>query len=239
MITVAAFQWFDPAGKCNHVYVYGPDHVLELRRMVDKHLSLPHRFVVVTNQPERYAGTGITAVDLDPRTHLPGTRYAKLMLFRRDIAYFLGERILYLDLDTVIVDSIDAIVDRPEPLVLWRNPNFVYPRRARYNTSIMLIEAGCRPELYEAFDSEVHPALMRQQTSGTDQAWISANTDPEEHPYWDAHDGIYGAGRPRDRVRGVGTTLPKGARIVFFPGPREPSMREVQDKHPWIREHRA
>lgn len=236
MLTVVAFQWFDPAGKCNHVYVYGPKHVAALQAMVARNLTVPHRFVVVTNQPERYPN--IDTVELDERTHLPGTRYAKLMLFRRDMAQVLGERILYLDLDTVIVGNLDAIVDRPEPLVLWRNPNYVYPRRARFNTSIMLLDAGCRPELYHEFDPLVHPQEMRQLTSGTDQAWISANTD-DDNPYWDATHGIYGAGRPKDRVRGVGSKLPDNARVVFFPGPREPTMRDVQDKHPWIREHLA
>jgi hypothetical protein len=235
MITVCAMLWNDELAKCRAVYTYGRKHVAALKSMVARHLSLPHEFVCVTNVPGAVDGI-CRAVPLDMTTFVPGTRYAKLMLFRRDIGERLGERVLYLDLDTVIVDSIDPIVDRPEPLVLWRNPNHVYPRRARYNTSIMLITAGCRPELYESFDPNRHPDEMRKFTTGTDQAWISHNVGADE-AYWDASHGIRGAGRPGDIVRGVGETLPPGTRIVFTPGPREPSMPSFQEAHPWSCEH--
>jgi hypothetical protein len=235
MITVCAFQWFDPRGKCNHVYVYGPTHVAILKTMVAKHLRQPHRFVVVTNQPELYGD--IETVPLDMTTFVPGTRYAKLMLFRQDIGEVLGERILYLDLDSVIVNALDPLVDRPEPLVLWRNPNHVYPRRARYNTSMMLLSAGVHPALYHTFDPARDPARMKQMTSGTDQAWISDRLGPDM-PYWDASHGVYGAGRPGDIVRGVGESVPENARVVFFPGPREPDQAHVRATHPWIAEHR-
>jgi hypothetical protein len=227
MLTVCCFLWSDPQAKCRAIYTYGREHVAALKSMVMRNLRIDHEFVCVTNTPGEVEGI-CRAVPLDMTTFVPGTRYAKLMLFRTDIGKLIGDRILYLDLDTVIVDDIT--------LVLWRNPNADIPRRARYNTSIILLTAGCRPALYESFDPRRHPAEMRRFTTGTDQAWISHNVRANE-AYWDATHGVRGAGRPRDIVRGVGETLPAGTRIVFFPGPRIPTMPDVQDKHPWIAQH--
>lgn len=57
---------------------------------------------------------GVETVKIDMTTHVPRSRYAKLMTFRPDIADILGPRILQLDLDTVIVRNIDAIVERDD-----------------------------------------------------------------------------------------------------------------------------
>lgn len=232
MIKVVAFWWFDPQAKCRDVYTYTADHVRRLQRMVAAHLAQPHEFVCVTDRPEALAGD-MRTVRLDRTTFVPATRYAKLMLFRPDIASVIGDRMLYLDLDCVVTGALDPIVDRPEPLVLWRNPNFGQKRRARYNSSIILLSAGARPELWATFDPNRHPAKLRQEWGGTDQAWISTKVGPEE-AHWTAADGVYGAGRLCDVVAGVGTELPADARVVFFPGSREPTMPSVVERHPWI-----
>jgi hypothetical protein len=234
MLTVCAFLWFDERGKRNDVYRYGGEHVARLKAMLARHLSLPHELVCVTNIPDRVDGVCRT-VPLDMTTFVPGTRYAKLMLFRRDIGDIIGRRILYLDLDCVIVGSLDPVVDRPEPLVLWRNPNARIPGRSRYNSSIMLMDAGCRPDLYEGFNPQRHPTEIRRYTSGTDQAWVSLRCS-ESNPYWDDSHGVRVASRKGAR-NGVGEDLPEGARIVFFPGQHEPGMKSCQEEYPWIPQH--
>jgi hypothetical protein len=235
MVTVTYFWWHDAKAKCRNIYEYTPDHVRVLRDMVEKNLSLPHKFVVVTDRPDKIPD--LSTIPLDKTTFIPGTRFAKLMMFRRDIGSVIGERILYLDLDCVVTGSLDPLVGRHEDLVLWRNPNFGAKRRARYNTSIMLIKAGCRPELYENFNPEIHPAKLRKAWGGTDQAWLSVKCSPDE-AHWTSKDGIYNVGRLSNIVPGVGTELPENARIVFFPGAHEPSMKSVKEKHPWITRYR-
>jgi len=203
--------------------------------MVDRHLSLDHEFVCVTDRPEEI--DFCRTVVLNKETFVPGTRFVKLMMYRADSKQLIGERILYLDLDCVIVDSLDPIADREEDLVLWRNPNFGAKRRARYNTSIILHRTGTRTELHSCFDKRKHPTILRRQIGGTDQAWISFSCDEVKEAHWTDKQGVYGAGRLRDIVDGVGTELPKNARIVFFPGSREPGMAKIQAIHPWKREH--
>ena len=69
MLTVCCFLWADPQGKCNAVYRYGREHVAALARMVRRHLTMPHEFVCVTDEPEALAGVCRT-VPLDVRTIL-------------------------------------------------------------------------------------------------------------------------------------------------------------------------
>lgn len=233
MLTVCCFLWWDERGKRNPLYVYGRKHVARLKAMLARHLSLPHELVCVTNIPGKVEGVCRT-VPLDMRTFVPATRYGKLMLFRRDAGEIIGKRILYLDLDCVIVNSLDPVVSRPEPLVLWRNPNADIPRRARYNSSIILMDAGCRPELYDGFNPQRHPAEIKTYTSGTDQAWISHKCSATE-AHWTLEDGVMGASRPGAR-KGVGSELPPHARVVFFPGQHSPCMASCQEKYPWIAE---
>lgn len=231
MLTVCCVLWTDPEGKCNHIYRYGRAHVVALKSAVALHLTIPHEFVCVTNMPGEIEGVCRT-VPLDMSVFVPGTRYAKLMLFRRDIADILGARILYLDLDCVPTGSLDEIAGRTEPLVLWRNPRAAPPKRSLFNSSIMLLDAGVRPDIYETFDRKRHPKLIRQETTATDQAWLSRMV-ADDTPYWDDRDGIYHARRPKDPV-GVEDILPENARIVFFAGKREPMMPEIREQFPWI-----
>lgn len=236
MISVVCFFWRDPAVAHKARYTYTEADVLALRNAVARYLKRPHRFVCVTD--EKLTSGFLEAIPLDRRTFVPGTRYAKLMLFRPDIASVLGDRILYLDLDSVIVNDLDPLVDRDEDLVLWRNPNFGVPRRARYNTSIFLLRSGSRPEFWRDFDPDKTPAEMAKNWGGTDQAWISHRAFAEE-AHWTADDGVYGAGRLGDVAPGAGTVLPENARIVFFPGNRHLSQSEVRQKHPWIESYRV
>lgn len=231
-VTIVSFLWYDPIGKRNPVYIFTPDHVDALKRMVAENLTVAHDFVCVTDRPEIF-DSGIDTVPIDRTTFVPNARFAKLMLFRRDAAEILGERLLYLDLDCVVTGNLNPIVKREEDLVLWRYGRGKNPRSARYNSSMILLRAGTRAEIYETFDPATHPDMLAQKWGGTDQAWISYMSPPD-NPIWDQSHGVYGAGWMEDNSGGRPTELPANARIVFFPGGGEPSMRSVQEKHPWI-----
>jgi hypothetical protein len=238
-LTICTFLWHDDRAKCRNIYEFTTHHILRTKRQVDKYLTLPHEFVVVTDTPDILKDEAdIRTVKLDKTTFVPGTRYAKLMLWRKDIGDIIGKRIAYIDLDCVITGSLDPVFDRPEDVVLWRNPNYgIKNRRGRYNTSIMLLNAGARPHLYDTFNPSKHPKELRKVMGGTDQAWVSTQLSTTDEAYWSSDDGVYGAGRLKDIAPGVKTTLPDNARIVFFPGPREPGMPEIQKIHPWIKDY--
>ena len=236
LLTVCSFLWFDPASPRADVYVYDESHVHRLKRQVEKHLTAPHEFVCVSDRRIE----GIKTIPLDWTMFIPGTRYAKLMLYRPD-GPLAGKRVLYLDLDSIVTGNLDPVVTRSEDLVLWRNPNFGQPGRARYNTSIILHTCGTRPELWTDFDRDRTPAMLARNWGGTDQAWVSHRASPEE-AYFSDKDGIYGAGRlvkADGALDGVGTELPENARIVFTPGRRCPWTPGFAEKHPWAAQHEA
>lgn len=228
-LTVATYLWRDPS-RDNRGYVCEPEHVRILKAMVERNLMLPHRFVCVTDEEVE----GVETVPMDWTKHIPGTVFARLMQHNPEWATAnLGERILSLDVDVVITGSLDELAARKEDIVLWRNPNFPAPKRAFYQSSVQLFSAGARPELWADFDPIETPKWVNWRFGGAEQAWISERLDWNE-AYFDARDGIYGAGRLNGN--GVYTDLPRNARIVSFPGSRAPWQPEVQEKHPWVGE---
>ena len=231
MLTVCCFLWHDPHHPKAKFYTYDESYVRDLKASTDKQLTIPHEFVCISDR----AIPGIKCIPLDYTTHIPGTRFAKLMLFRPD-GPLAGKRILYLDLDCIPTGNLDPLVDRDEDLVLWRNPNFGQPGRAFYNTSILLHTVGTRPEFWIEFDRVRTWPMLRQKWGGTDQAWVSHRASRDE-AHWTSEDGVYGAGRlkkPDGALDGVGTELPDNARIVFFPGARTNKTPGIEQEHPWI-----
>jgi hypothetical protein len=252
-LTVTTFYWSDPERRRD--YSFNPEHVRILRNMVERNLSVPHRFVCVTNEAFQYPiGEEIETIPLDRewfdkcRKHCPGTVFPRLWMRSPD--YPIKGRILNLDIDVVIVNNIDSIVDRDEESVFWRNPNYESggASRAFYQTSIQLFTQGSHPELWSDFTLEETkdangntvpptPSWANRRFGGHEQAWVSERL-PWTLPYWDDKDGIYGAGRLfRGQMDKGITELPENARIVSFPGNRMPDQPEVQKMHPWIAEH--
>ena len=168
MICVATYFWRDPErDNQRRGYVFRHEHVHVLKSMVARNLSLPHRFVCVTNDNIE----GVDCVPLDWRKHVPGTVCIRLMQHNGEWCRAnLGERVLSLDIDVVITGSLDHIVARTEPIVLWRNPNFPAPLRAFYQSSVQLFSAGARQELWDDFDPQQTPRWMNWRFGGKEQA---------------------------------------------------------------------
>lgn len=231
MISVTTFLWSDPARQRS--YTFGPEHVITLRNMVARHLKLPHEFVCVTDRS--HIAEGIRCIPLDDRTHVPGTCGRKLTIWAPDAAERIGKRILSLDLDMVIVDDITPLIDRPEDCVLFHNPNYADGgRRAFYQGSIQLMTAGSRPQVWSEFFLPTMRHRINRRFGGFEQAWLSECL-PWNEAHWSHEDGIYGAGRIGDwSDKTVVRDLPANARIVVFPGAREPSQAHVKEKFPWV-----
>jgi len=89
----------------------------------------------------------------------------------------------------------------------------------------------------ERFFGRDATAVINQRFGGFEQAWLSEML-PWDLPFWSNQDGIYGAGRIGDwSTTNVVDELPEGARIVVFPGNREPSQEHVREKFAWVEEH--
>jgi hypothetical protein len=240
MLTVATYLWTpDPGSKFTAPYT--PDDVRLLQRMVSRHLTAPHEFAVITDRPELFADDAyIRAIPIDWATHVPGTCYVRLMTFHPDGREIFGaDKLLQIDLDTLIVGSIDHLVSRDEDLVLWRNParHPSRPGRSAYNTSILLHDLGRIPELWQAF---VDMKKLGMTIPAKDDQWYLSDALGEDMPYFDgARDGVYRIAREDTPNSGVWGDLPANARIVTCPGSEgKADNPRVLAANKWIAEYR-
>ncbi len=172
-----------------------------------------------------------------------GHRFPKLMIFRPDAASWLGERILMLDLDTILVGALDPLLDRDADFVAWREPKWQRkPGVGKYNSSMVMLRAGSHPEVWDRFEGmKEAPFANTDRTGYSDQAWIFQVLG-DGHPVWTKADGVLSFKLDVVRKRlltlrrdaTIPTRLPGNARIVFFHGGVDPARPDFQATHQWI-----
>lgn len=151
-------------------YPYTVEYVARLRAMVARWIDRPFRFVCLTDQPWQFT----PPVETIAVTKLHGfAPWTKLELFN-PIRQWTG-RMLYLDLDTLIVAPLAPIVDTPAPFAITADPTNAKNRthdsfgRAivrRFNSSVMVWDGGTQTDLYTQWTPAVADRL-----SG-DQDWV-------------------------------------------------------------------
>lgn len=227
MITCVTFLWWDPKGRRNAQYIYTAESVNRIADQLDRHLTLPHEHVCVTDMPAGLR-SDIRVAELDRSLLAPSTRFPKMQIFKPDAAEKIGKRMLFVDLDTLILKNIDHLVDRGEDVVLWANPRWGRPRATRINTSVMLYTAGTRPAVWDRFDLKEGVKRAWPKMAGTDQVWISEVLADEAK--WTQKDGIYW-------IKETRRELPKNACIVTFAGKFHPDRPSERKAFPWIKDH--
>jgi hypothetical protein len=159
-------------------YPYTAEYVVRLDRMVRRYFARPFRFVCLTDRGEELPA-GIETIQIASLAGVVppnGVGYwNKLRLF--DPAIGLTGRVLYLDLDSLIVAPLDPIVDVPATLALTADALVVerahlvtdrYGRRLvrRFNSSVMVWDGGTHQDLWTRWTPSVAQAVS------TDQDWI-------------------------------------------------------------------
>lgn len=94
---------------------YGPEYVARLRAMVKRHLPFFHRFVVITDQDDEIEG--VERIDIRD-FGLQGW-WAKMFLFRT--CWRRNHKMIYFDLDTVIVNDITRLTCLPFTFITCAN----------------------------------------------------------------------------------------------------------------------
>lgn len=155
---------------------FTPEYVHRLHAMSRRWIARPFRFVCLTDQPEAM-GDGIEAIRIalphDERGEPLKGWWAKIALFSP--LHDLGERVLYLDLDTLIVDAVDEIVDYPADFALVPDgaPHFK-PKGGlavvkAFNSSVMVWTRGDAETLWPLWH-DWSPAVAK--VFHGDQDWI-------------------------------------------------------------------
>lgn len=147
--------------------------------------------------------------------------------WQRDMGIAPGDKIVCLDLDLVIVRKIDPLFDRNETFVILGGANSNNP--CPYNGSVMMLTAGHHHDVWDDFSLEAASKIKRHEFPD-DQGWIWHKMG-NGAAVWPCgrRSGIYAFGKIHWPP---GSGLPPDARIVAFPGRRDPSMYEHL---PWIR----
>lgn len=179
MLTVVCVEWGNYLGR-------GAEYVDKLKAMVQRHLSLPHAFVC-----------------LQPDVGLAGW-WNKIELFRP--GRFSG-RVVYLDLDTVIVGSIDKLAASKGILHLadwgWTKND--------YGSGVMVWDAGEHDWIFKLFKPDV-PRRFRG-----DQDWMTHLRDVGADSWPALPKGLCVSYRYVSRP-----APPAGASVVCFHGKPKP-----------------
>ncbi len=216
MIHVVTFRWGDK---------YGPEYVERLRAGVARNLKANHRFLCIGDD---------MPIENPELLSVRDGCYVRLRCFDPEWQARHGiERLVWLDLDVVITGPLDPLFCRPEALVVLRgghfNPNPI-------NGSVLMLKAGAHPEIWHDFTVEhaEKVSTVKGFWRGSDQTWI-AHKMPADTPGWTHTDGVYGFKKPGWPNRNG--NLPGNARIVIFPGHRDPA--HMLDELAWVRQHWA
>jgi hypothetical protein len=237
MKTICTWLWNDGSARSKS---FAPEHVNALRRMFTRHLSEPHRFVCVADSTKGFDAevevlpTPEAARRLGELRSPEGARfpscYRRLWMFS-DEARVLGERVLLVDIDLVVVADLSPIFEPQQDFVGWR-PFRDWGNQCRFGGGIYMLTPGTRTQVWDDFQG--HASIAKARAAGfrgSDQAWISYKLSGRE-TYWGRESGIYSI---RD-FRLDQTQLPTDARLVQMNGPSKPWHSDAQ-RIPWISQH--
>lgn len=237
MISIVTFLWSDPAYRYNKLFTYGRQHVKTFFKNIDANLTIPHENVLITDDVNAFAPIDVHAdriLSLWDEFRQFGGCYTRLRAFAPDMREFIGPRFAWLDLDCVITGNLDAIFSHKADFVAWRNVHTRQP----YCGSLVMMDAGARKHVYTRAKKEIpqhvmHPGqwFMPGHYIGTDQAFI-AHCLGHGEDVMTYDDGIYNY--THEIKMQYDGALPRGARIVFFTGPTDPSQKQNYKASPWI-----
>ncbi|MGQ0671376.1 MAG: hypothetical protein ACT4N2_00645 [Hyphomicrobium sp.] len=209
--------------------LYGPEWVNRLYAMVVRNTTWTVRFVCFTDD-----ATGLRAeVEARPIPTIKldaalGKRWPKLGLFSEHLADLTGMT-LYLDLDLVILSSLDPFFELPGRFCIiseWQDRHLGYG-----NSSVMRYFAGGHPEVLARFYSKPHQHWFDLYAS-KEQNFVSKTVTgitywPED---WCAPFSY--ACLPRNRIRRffATPTKPEGAKILVFFGSVTPATA-IEGRH--------
>jgi hypothetical protein len=228
ILSVVFFLWSDPKWRNAPDYSYTMDHVTRAMKMVDRHLNVPHRFILVSDQPVTN-GCGLSYVEIDRKLLALGRCWPKLMIFAPYAPILFGDWILYMDLDQVVVGDLTPMITNDDFRIAEPSAKGMF-----YNGSMILLKTGSRDKVWSEFEAtpvNANKLVAENRIMASDQHWYGKCLGPDEKT-WNNNDGIYSFRhiQPPD-------ALPADARVVFFSGPWDPSQPKLRQQYKWIKDN--
>lgn len=223
MLTVCTWLWGDK---------FGPEDVRKLKAGVARNLRQPHRFLCVSDKDnearlvDARVSCEITRIQHPDLTLIKGC-YARLAMFspswQREIG--VDDRLVCIDLDTVVTGELDPLFDRPEPFLIMQKGNASNP--CPFNGALQMVRAGAHPEVWSDFTVEA-AAKVPFYEFPDDQGWIWHKLPNAAGWVCGRDSGVFVFRKPGwpgfTHARDIRPDdhLPKGARLVTFSGGRSP-----------------
>lgn len=127
-----------------------------------------------------------------------------------------GERIVCVDLDSIVVGSLDSLFDRDDPFVILQGIHTTNP--CPYNGALWILRAGYRPDIANFGNWQ-----------GDDQEWLAHSIHAA--PSFGPKNGVYGYQKPGWKTD---RKLPSNACMVTFVAKDDPSRHLDID---WVRDN--
>jgi hypothetical protein len=228
-LTVVLWLW----AKGWRASMYTAEHVNAAARMIGAHLSLPHRVLCLTDMPK-----GITACEVMPIwPEFPGLVTAgipncwrRIKLFEPETAATIGQRIVSMDLDCVVMRDLAPLFNHAEPFKI------LYGAYAGYNGSLWQMSAGVHPHVWRKFNPATSPTITRRSVMangkrriGSDQAWLAMQVP--DAPMWTHKDGVLAY-----RANACSFRAHREAKLWFFAGGIKPWSRQTREVLPAVYE---
>lgn len=204
---------------------YGPEYVNILYNMVKRNITLPFRFICMTEIKEGI-NKEIELRDL-PQFEEPPEEYLQHCLAWRKLAVFdkeflgLKGKLLFLDLDVVIIDNIDCFFSFSDKLAIIEN--WSQPRRLIGQASAFCFEVGKYYHLLEKYNTHREEVLKNNHT---EQVYITRELGKGNFDYFP--DDWCKSFKMHCMPGGIlnsfiaPTKIPKGAKIIVFHGNPNP-----------------
>jgi hypothetical protein len=217
--------------------LYPAEYVNVLYSACRKYITGDFQFVCLTNEGEGIRSEvqvhSIPDIGLDEWHYYNGA-WPKIGVFLSDL-YGLRGRALFIDLDTVLLDTIDALFEQPGPLVAIDNdPWKDKTGHAQTMSSVFAFDLGSLGQVVETLRAD-RDALVKQHT--IEQAYLHHAVDGIR--YW-PHDWLvsfkYHLRRPLVVDRFLPPSVPpKGTRLLIFHGKPRPVDLARPPKGNWDR----
>lgn len=167
--------------------------------MLAKHLTVPHRFVCVTDDVEGMERAGVEAfpiwnlpVQVEASRRFKLNNYIRLGMFDEDIGGRIGDELLSIDLDIVVRANLDSLIPRDVAFKIMCLKSRTWLQGGLFYVRPGLVSPNPWAMLRD------HPDIVERARAagycGSDQAVLSflfyELAVQGELPYWDEDDGI-------------------------------------------------
>jgi len=172
---------------------FSTDYVQKLYYMVQRHLTIPHRFIVFTDHVKLHKlihnKNGNITYESFPEHALQGW-WNKLYMFHPYFKTMIGNK-FYLDLDTVILDDLDKFIKFGMMRDFCITRDFGQPTTI-YNSSVMRWHSNINPIIWDGYlknkqkydrmqgDQNVITDIMNGTSEKIEKKRIELNPFPDE-----------------------------------------------------------